>query len=175
MISGRVDNLRARLVDGRLRTEVGGFGMGIQNLEFPPLTLTGEVFLGGLETVNPGAVAGVSAARAPAAAGGRPAGLFFAGRVGGTLNDVGVKALVAFDLNGPIGVCLDASAGPAGIPLGPTGFLLTGVAGGVSFLDGNGDPCQFSTFYPVGPDGRPVAAEAALLDAGGRRSARGRR
>ncbi|MBL9127007.1 MAG: hypothetical protein JNL97_05145, partial [Verrucomicrobiales bacterium] len=166
VISGRVDDLRARLVDGRIRTEVGGFGMGIRNLEFPPLTLTGEVYLGGLESV--GATKG--AERALAAAGGRPAGLFFAGRVGGTLNDVGVKALVAFDMNGPIGVCLDANAGPAGIPLGPTGFLLTGVAGGVSFLNGNGDPCDFTTFYPVGADGRPLpaAASAGALRLAGR-------
>jgi hypothetical protein len=158
ILSGRVDNLRGRLVDGRVRTEISGFGMSIQNLEFPPLTLTGEVFLGGLDTVN--AAAGQQLGLA--AAGGRPPGLFFAGRVGGTLNDVGVKALVAFDMNGPIGVCLDASAGPAGIPLGPTGFLLTGAAGGVSFLNSNGDPCDFTTFYPVGADGRPVATQAGL-------------
>jgi len=158
ILSGQVDNLRGRLVDGRVRTEISGFGMSIQNLEFPPLTLTGEVFLGGLDTVN----AGGGQQRGLAAAGGRPPGLFFAGRVGGTLNDVGVKALVAFDMNGPIGVCLDASAGPAGIPLGPTGFLLTGAAGGVSFLNSNGDPCDFTTFYPVGADGRPVASQAGL-------------
>ncbi len=154
IISGRVQDLRARIVEGGLKTELSGFGVSISNLEFPPLSVTGEVFLGGLDSVNSEralqALAGLDAA-------GRPPGLFFAGRVGGTLNDVGVKALLAFDLRGPIGVCLDANAGPAGIPLGPTGFLLTGASGGVSFLNANGDPCDFSTFYPVGNDGRPLS------------------
>jgi len=135
IITGRFDDLSAAIVDGMLQVQLSGLGMGINNFEVPPLTLTGQVYIGGLDD---------------------PENLFFAGRVGGKLNGAGVVALVALDLHGPIGVCIDVSAGPAGIPLGPTGFLLTGVAGGVSFLNSNGDPCDFTSYYPVGDDGRPM-------------------
>ncbi|MCC6233441.1 MAG: hypothetical protein IT580_12400, partial [Verrucomicrobiales bacterium] len=156
VITGTVQGLTLRMNNGRLEATLSGFGVSLVNFEIPPLTLTGEIFLGGLDsaTAQDGpALAGLETASPPT-------GLFFAGRVGGTLNDVGVKALVAFDMNGPIGVCLDANAGPAGIPLGPTGFLLTGAQGGVSFKNSNGDPCDFTTFYPVGADGRPLPSEA---------------
>jgi photosystem II stability/assembly factor-like uncharacterized protein len=153
VITGTVQGMTLRLRDGRLEPSVAGLGISFVNFEIPPLTLTGEVFLGGLDGAEAGSARALAALTG---AGGGNNGLYFAGRVGGTLNDIGVKALVAFDMNGPIGVCLDANAGPAGIPLGPTGFLLTGVQGGVSFQNSNGDPCDFTTFYPVGADGRPV-------------------
>ncbi|MHC1764756.1 MAG: hypothetical protein AB9869_10715 [Verrucomicrobiia bacterium] len=94
-----------------------------------------------------------------------PAELFFAGTVGGSFNGVGIKAIVAARLDGLLGVCLAANAGPAGIPLdGGTlgGILLTGAEGGVSFLNEFADPCDFTSYLQLTPDGTPGAAPAAV-------------
>ena len=136
VVSGQVQGLTVTLENGVPVVHVSGIGLGIQDFEIPPLSLTGQVFVGGL---------------------GPDEDIYFAGNVGGTLQGAGVTALLAFNLQGPLGCCFSVNAGPAGIPLGPTGFLFTGAQGGVSFLNTNGDPCEFSTFINVDDGtGRPV-------------------
>jgi hypothetical protein len=142
VLTGRVDGLTVELEDGVPQIRVAGIGMGIDNFEIPPLEMAGQVYIGGLDDVE---------------------NVFFAGRLGGKLNGAGVIVLAAFNLRGPLGVCIDVGAGPVGIPLGPTGFLLTGVEGGVSFLNTAGDPCDFTRFYPVGDDGRPAENTANAI------------
>ena len=121
-----------------------GLGFGIQDLEIPPLFLTGKVFLGGFE--NP------------------PESLFLAGRLGAKFEGAGLVVSAAFSVqDGPIGLCIDVSAGPGGIPLGQSTFLLTGVAGGVVFppdpTETFADPCSFVDDYFT-PGGDPISAPA---------------
>ena len=148
VVSGQVQGLTVTLEDGVPVVQVSGIGLGIENFEIPPLSLTGQVFIGGL---------------------GPDEDIYFAGNVGGSLNGAGVNALLAFNLQGPLGCCFGINAGPGGIPLGQTGILFTGAEGGVSFLNTNGDPCDFQTFINVDPDsGRPMSnpetVELALLE-----------
>ena len=143
-ITGRIDDLLVRFnPNGLPEVRVSGIGMGVENIGIgDSMTLTGMVYLGGLDD---------------------PEGkLFFAGKLGGKFNGAGIEALAAFGVKGPLGVCLDLSAGPAGIPLGPSGFLLTGAAGGVSFVNRNTDPCDFTTYVQLGDDGRPLENPAPL-------------
>lgn len=144
IVSGQVNGLTVKMRQGIPEVQLDGFGFGISDFEVPPLSLTGQVYVGGLAN---------------------PENLFFAGQVGGSLNGAGVTALVAFNLRGPIGICFDVNAGPAGIPLGPTGFLLTGVSGGVSFANSNADPCDFAALIQLDEDGRPLEV-AAHTEAG---------
>lgn len=84
-----------------------------------------------------------------------------AGRVAGSYQGYKLKFLFAFNLLGPIGLCLDVNAGNVGIPLGQTGFLFTGASGGVSFVNSSGDPCNFNSYLdPV--TGKPVSASTTL-------------
>jgi hypothetical protein len=134
--SGQVSDLKIGFDQrGLPKVQVEGLGMGIEDVQTGPMKLTGSVYLGGLDD---------------------PTRLFFAGQLGGTLNGAGVIALAAFGMDGPRGVCLDVNAGPAGIPLGPSGFLLTGVAGGVSFADTSQDPCEFRSYVQLDDEGKPV-------------------
>ena len=99
-----------------------------------------------------------------------PDALVLAGRLGGKVSGAGVEALVAFGvvdgLFMPLGAALEASMGPAGIPLGQTGFLLTGASGGVSFTGGNADPDDLRAYVQLDADGkvnsqpRPPATDA---------------
>ena len=132
-------NLLRPAPEGWEATNLDGIGMGVQNLVLGPMTLTGRVFIGGLMDL--------------------PDGLYFAGRLGGKLNGAGVEAHAAFTLEGPVGVCLDVNAGPAGIPLGPTGFLLTGAGGGLAFRPGI-EPCDFAIFADTQEE--PVWVEKQL-------------
>ncbi|BET66413.1 hypothetical protein ASA1KI_13310 [Opitutales bacterium ASA1] len=87
-----------------------------------------------------------------------PANLFFAGKAGASMNGVGLTVIFAATLQGPIGLCLDVNAGPAGIPIDGGslgGVLLTGAAGGVSFGSRFADPCDFNELLGLRPDGRP--------------------
>lgn len=89
-----------------------------------------------------------------------PANLYFAGTVGGGYNGVAVKAILAARLDGLIGLCLKANAGPAGIPLdGGTlgGILLTGAEGGVFLGNEFADPCDFTSYLQLNEDGLPPA------------------
>lgn len=110
----------------------------------PPLEdLGGSLYIGGLDD---------------------PANLFFTGKIGGSYSGYKVKLLVAFNLVGPVGACLDVNAGTVGIPLDVTGFLMTGASGGVSFLNRINDPCEFTSYIdPV--TGRPVSSPSPVLPA----------
>ncbi|TVR46703.1 MAG: choice-of-anchor D domain-containing protein [Puniceicoccaceae bacterium] len=144
IITGSVENLVLSVnPEGTLETSLDGFSFGIQGLEIPPMELGGQVHIGNLDQFNPQDPATISQ-------------VFFAGLVKGKLNGAGIEALLAFRLDGLIGICLDVSAGPAGIPLGPTGFLLTGAQGGVSFANRMNDPCEFTSIIQLDADGRPV-------------------
>jgi hypothetical protein len=131
----RVDRVVARLEKGIPRVTLGGLGFGVDNLQLPSMSLSGVVYLGGLD--------------------GPPENLLFAGKLGGTSNGTGITCLVAFEPKRPLGVCIDVSGGSSGIPLGETGFLLTGISGGVSFANSNTDPCEFTTYVKLEADGRP--------------------
>lgn len=146
VVSGEVEGLTVTLEDGVPVVQVSGIGLGIQDFEIPPLSLTGRVFIGGL---GPGE------------------DIYFAGNVGGSFQGAGIEALLAFNLHGPLGCCFSVNAGPAGIPLGQTGILFTGAEGGVSFLNTNGDPCDFQTFINVDAEtGRPVDSASGASIAG---------
>lgn len=100
-----------------------------------------------------------------------PGSLVLAGKLGGKLNGAGVEALAAIGIvdgiPAPLGASLEASMGPAGIPLWASGFLLTGASGGVSFTGGNADPDDMRAYIQVADDDtvssqpRPAPGEAA--------------
>nr|MDJ0869802.1 hypothetical protein [Myxococcota bacterium] len=142
-IVGQVEDLVASLdAQGFPIFRLDAIRLGIQDLPLGPLNVAGDVLVGGLG-VPPEELF---------------ESIYFAGTVGGKLNGAGVLVNLAFDMAGVIGACLDVGAGPAGIPLGPSGFLLTGVAGGVAFDPEIVDPCDFTDVFFDGSD--PV------LDAG---------
>lgn len=107
---------------------------------FPPMEdLGGKLYVGGLSD---------------------PRNLFITGKVGGSYQGYRLKLLVAFNLGGPVGMCLDVNAGNVGIPL-VYGFLITGASGGVSFLNRMNDPCDFASYIdPV--TGKPVSSSTQL-------------
>lgn len=132
--------------NGDIGIDIGGIGLGVEDFEAGTIVLTGTVYLSGLD---------------------KPEDLFFAGKLGGKINGTGINALLALGLDGPKGLCLDMSGGAAGIPLGPTGFLLTGAEGGVVFpnLDGkvsNADPCDIRTYISLNDDGHPVRMDQQI-------------
>ncbi|HVY71812.1 MAG TPA: hypothetical protein VHH73_17905, partial [Verrucomicrobiae bacterium] len=126
---GAVTNVQVRLPRGfgaAPEFSVNGFALALENLTIGDMA----GFSGGLAVNNLN----------------NPSELFFAGTVGGMYNGVGIKATIATRLDGLIGLCLAANAGPAGIPLDGGalgGILLTGAEGGVSFLNNFSDPCDF--------------------------------
>jgi photosystem II stability/assembly factor-like uncharacterized protein len=149
---GAVDNVQVSLpngFNGLPSFSVNTFALALENLTIGDMAgLSGGLAIGNLND---------------------PPNLFFAGMVGGGYNGVGIKAIVATRLDGLLGLCLSANAGPAGIPLdGGTlgGILLTGAEGGVSFLNNFADPCDFASFLNLGPGGTPPAG-AALSKARG--------
>lgn len=102
-----------------------------------------------------------------------PDALVLAGKLTGKLSGAGVEALAAFGIVdgmfAPLGASLEASLGPAGIPLGPSGVLLTGVSGGVSATGGNADPDDLRAYVVIDDSGtvasqpRPVATDDPLV------------
>ncbi|MFW6353921.1 MAG: hypothetical protein ACOC3I_06000, partial [Verrucomicrobiota bacterium] len=151
---GAVENVRLAFPEGFAgppEFSLNSFGLTLENLSIGDMAgLTGGLFVGNLQT---------------------PEDLYFAGTVGGSFNGVGIKAIVATRLDGLMGLCLNVNAGPAGIPLdGGTlgGILLTGAEGGVSFGNAFSDPCDFTSYLGLGPDGAPpglagASGESALM------------
>ncbi|MCC5841099.1 MAG: choice-of-anchor D domain-containing protein [Opitutales bacterium] len=141
VISGRLDNLVVGLEFNDTlgiylpQLQVNGLGLGLDGSELGPLKIKGEVYIGNISD---------------------PPNLFFAGQVGGVLNGTGVEVLLALNLRGLIGACISVQGGAAGIPIGPTGFLVTGATGGVSFASVFGDPCEFSTYIQIPASGPPL-------------------
>lgn len=147
-LQGGVDRLRVRInpegfpeIDP---AQLQGLELGVDRLPLGPLNVTGSVFFGTSPLYE----------------------WYFGGSLGGKWNGAGVVVTTAFSSVGPIGACLDVGAGPAGIPLGPSGFLLTGVEGGISFSNVvTGDPCDFKAQLGIGDDGRPLEAQASRIRA----------
>lgn len=145
----RVDGLTLHWTNDTLQASLTGVGLGFDNLEFPPLTLKGMIYVGG---INP-----EDAFHSP--------NLFFAGQVGGKIEDVGAIATLAVTPRGILGVCLDVNAGPAGIPIDGGalgGVLLTGAAGGVTFTNAT-DPCDFMSYITIPGGAAPAGADPGPL------------
>ncbi len=143
-VMGRLDGIRATVRGGLPRVTLDGIGFGVDEISFPSVTLSGSLYLGGLEHLM----------RTPPDA----SQVFLAGKLGGNVSGTGVSALYATRLLPPmpLGLCLEVSGGAAGIPLGQTGFLLTGVSGGLSFANTNASPCDLKSYIRLGDDGRPL-------------------
>lgn len=139
-LEGRVDDLVVTFKDdGRPELTVRGIGMSVGALDIPPIEeIGGKVYFGGLNS---------------------PSTLFFAGNLVGSYEGYKVGVILAFNLAGPIGACIDFNAGSAGIPVDGYqlgGVLVTGASGGVSFVNSNEDPCAFTTYLEA--DGRPKSS-----------------
>ncbi len=110
-------------------------GLATDALKLPPLdAIGGRARLGGLQGESLDSI-------------------YISARLSGKLQTTQITLQGVFTWQGPLGVCLDANAGPVGIPIGVTGFLITGASGGVSLLNGNGDPCDFQSYFVTGPGG----------------------
>ena len=142
VLAGRFDALEFYFEDGQPQPRFDGVGIEINTFDIPPLSLGGAVYIGGLKHLR---------SDPP-----RPDKLFFTGRLGGNVGGGSVWAQVAFTPRELKGICFDASAGPAGIPIGNTSFIFNGASGGVSLLNSNADPCDFGAFYPMDVEGRPL-------------------
>ena len=143
---GAVDNLAFTLpqgFSGPPEFQINTLMLELQNLAIGDMVgLTGGVAVGNLND---------------------PPNLFFAGEVGGGYNGVGITAIVALRLDGLLGLCLKASAGPAGIPLdggAVGGILLSGAEGGVSFANQFADPCDFKAYLGLNEHGQPAGSPA---------------
>jgi hypothetical protein len=136
IITGSVEDLQLSLDEAGLpQVSVDELGFGISGVKIPPLTVGGQVYIGGLS--------GITQANELSEL--DMDNLYFVGNVEGSVSTTGFTGLLAFDIEGPIGLCLGLTTG-AGIPLGPTGFLLTGGKGGVNFQNGFADPCEFASY-----------------------------
>ncbi len=146
MLAGAVDQLEVEFdANGVPRLKnLDGFELGIAAMKMPPIReIGGRIRIGGLSA-------------------GDPERVYLVGRIGGSYQGYTVIGQMAAKLSGPIGFCLDVNAGVAGIPLGPTGILITGASGGESFVNNNGDPCDFTTYFARDPNGNLVAPSAPM-------------
>lgn len=80
-----------------------------------------------------------------------PAHLYAVGQLGGTSQGFRLSLLSAFNLVGPIGMCLDVNLGGAGLVLAPTPFQITGASGGFAFLTTD-NPCDFTQYFVFDPN-----------------------
>lgn len=146
VVAGDINDVSVRfLADGTPVVGLSSISLSLDpGLKIPPIEeIGGSLYVGGLDA--------------------NPPNPFFVGRAAGSYQGYKLKLLFAFNLLGPVGLCLDVNAGSVGIPLdgGTAGFLLTGASGGMSFLNTLNDPCQFSAYMdPV--TGRPVSSSASL-------------
>lgn len=133
-----------------------GLAMTLRGLDIPPLDdIGGRITAFGLSGLA-GAPASGAALQASPPAGLDLDNLFLAGRVSGNYQGYKINLILAFRVNGMVGVCVDFNAGSAGIPLDAGylgGVLLTGASGGVAFGTGFIEPCEFTNY--LGPDGKP--------------------
>lgn len=127
-VMGEIDRVTVELRHGRPCLTLEGASAGVDGLSAGVMELSGALGLHNLHD---------------------PLNIQLEGTLGGTVYGAGVKALVAIRLeNGvptPLGACLDVNAGPSGIPIA-YGFVIVGAAGGVSYVNGNDDPCSFRTY-----------------------------
>lgn len=135
---GQVSGVAISIEDGLPRVRIDGLTLGITRLDLPGMSVGGAVAVRGLTTFPE---------------------LLFAGTLRGMASGMGAGIVVALRLVGRppvlqfLGGCLEVSGGSAGIPLGVTGFLLTGVSGGVSLANNNGSPCDVLSYLGLGSGG----------------------
>jgi photosystem II stability/assembly factor-like uncharacterized protein len=146
-IGGSVDNLAITLMrQGDLivpNFSINGLGLKLSGVDVPPLGgLNGTLYVGNLND---------------------PANLYFAGSVGGTVNEVGAKISMGVHRSkGLLGAVFDLDVGPAGIPIDGGalgGILLTGGSGGLSFGNTFAQPADFLNsiqFSTVNGEKQPV-------------------
>ena len=147
MLAGAVDQIEVEFdPSGIPRVKnLDGFELGIGVMKLPPIQeIGGRIRIGGLSA-------------------GDPRRVYLVGRVGGSYQGYTVIGQFAATLFGPLGYCLDVNAGAAGIPLGPSGILITGASGGVSYVNSNGDPCDFTTYFTRDANGNLVGPSTASL------------
>ena len=147
VLEGDVDDLTVSFgSDGVPRMEgVETIGLGVQSFDIPPLNdIGGKLTVGGLRD--------------------GPAKLWFAGRLGGSMQGYQVTVLMASTLTRVMGMCVQVNAGAVGVPLGPTGFLWTGAEAGLSFSNTSGDPCEFTTYFRTNSLGDVVGYSGPALD-----------
>lgn len=128
------------------RPSIRGIGMGVKDLDVGVATMDAYIYVGGLPPIGQ-----------PIDRMNPPLPPFFAGKAGGKANGMGMKLLLDFGRPDRSGVAVDVSAGPAGIVLGQTGFVITGVSGGISFANSTRDPTDIATY--IDADGRLVEAD----------------
>ncbi|MEL6136236.1 MAG: hypothetical protein AAFR42_02325 [Cyanobacteria bacterium J06628_6] len=139
LLTGSVTDLTLAFDDQGIPVpQVDGLHLDVPGLELVEgFSLGGGMALGGLDNI--------------------PENLVLAGKLGGKLSGAGVEALVALGITDglftPLGAALEPSLGPGGIPLGITGFLLTGVTGGVSFTGSHEDPDSLRSYVQVNENG----------------------
>jgi len=75
-----------------------------------------------------------------------PDQIYAVGQLSATQQGYRMALLTAFNLLGPIGLCLDLNFGGAGLTLAPTPFQITGASGGIALLTAE-NPCDFSQFF----------------------------
>jgi hypothetical protein len=141
VLIGAVDNLAISFDANGLPYFKGidGFDMGVGGLKLPPIKeMGGRIHVGGLSS-------------------GDPSKIYMVGRLGGSANGYTLTGQFAANLFGPLGFCIDVNAGAVGIPIGPTGILITGASGGESFVNSTGDPCAFSTYFTRDANGNLIA------------------
>jgi hypothetical protein len=146
MLLGAVDDIVVEFDSNGIPhvKNIDGFEMGVGGLKLPPLREAGgRIRVGGLSAgiTNPGAV-------------------YMVGRIGGSYQGYTLIGQMAANISGPLGYCLDVNAGSVGIPLGPTGILITGASGGESLINNNGDPCEFTSYFSKDANGNLVAPSA---------------
>ncbi len=139
--SGSINDLQVTFAqDGTPNISVDGFAITLApGTSIPPVDeIGGSIYVTGLRDFLQ-----------------NPSALFFTGRVAGSYQGYKLKFLLAFNMLGPIGMCVDVNAGSVGIPIAQTGFLISGASGGFSFVNSNADPCNFSTY--MDDQGRPIS------------------
>ena len=134
----RADGVKASIENGMIRLSVSGVGFGVDDLTVGPVGVSGALYVGGLDS--------------------DPFRPFFAGKLGGEVDGTGLDVLLACEVDKPLGMSLAVEGGAAGIPIGPTGFLITGASGGISFLNTPIDPSDLSKYITIN---QPVDATSA--------------
>lgn len=148
VVAGLVNDLGITfLPTGQPLFSVDAIGFKIDLTEFIgdalPLTLGGDVYIGGLTN---------------------PPNYLFAGKLKGNFKGNAVEGLVALDPCGLRGVCFGLAGAEISIQLG-YGFVLTGAKGGLSLANSNADPCDFLTHLPIDPiTGRPTGGSTCQIE-----------
>ncbi len=140
IISGSVDDLELRWVDGKPTANVNGLGFGVDLTETIGLPATGKVYIGGLQNLP---------------------NIFFSGQITTNIKGNAVDGIAVLDSRGLRGICFGLAGSEVNIPL-PYGFTLNGGQGGIAFGAHITDPCDFKNHFPIDlATGAPLAGASA--------------